>query len=89
MTKTPSRILNEPTGFMGLSSFDVAAIGYLLILSYHLLFLVGLELFSFLIAALAFISLVGVRSKLRQKVIRDYFAFTVSKKIYYKTQGLL
>lgn len=89
MTKTPSRILNEPSGFMGLSSFDVAAIGYLLIMSYHLLILIGFELFSFLIAGLMFISLVGVRSKFRPKVIRDYFTFTLSKTVSFKNKGLL
>lgn len=85
INKNPSRILNENSTFMGLTVFDFAGAGYLLIITHALLAKINLELLSFPILAGAVISLIGIRTKHRKKTIRDYFAFTLTKKINFKT----
>lgn len=81
MNKSPSRILNERIGFLGLSILDIGVIGYTLILSHAFLSLVHLELLAFPITGVTGIALLGVRQKFRAKIIRDYLAAKLSRKI--------
>lgn len=89
INKLPSRTLNENSSFMGLTIFDFAATGYLLILIHTILSKISLELFSFPIIGLMVISLIGIRTKYRTKTIRDFFAYKLTKKINFKPGALL
>ncbi len=84
MKRTPSRLLNERPGIMGLSVVDIGVIGYSLIFSHSILGLVGMELLSFPLVGLLALSLIGVRIKYRPKIIRDFIFFQFSKRIYFK-----
>lgn len=67
-----SRLLNERSGWLGLSIWDLSAIGYILIISHLLLESVGLELLSFLVAGISAGALINIRLRSRPKTIRDY-----------------
>lgn len=84
MNKTPARILNEKTGFLGLTIFDITALGYALILSHEILKFLNLELLSFPLLGLAAFVLLGIRLKYRSKIIRDFVSYLFIKKIYFK-----
>lgn len=84
MTRIPSRLLNEKTGIMGLSVFDIGLLGYLLIFSHTLLSLFNLELIGFLISGFLALALMSVRIKFRPKTIRDYIFFKLTKRISFK-----
>lgn len=83
IARTPLRILNEPAGFMGLTSVDLCLLGYLLVLSHGALERFGLGLLAFAIVALASYSLIAIRLKCRQKFIRDYILSGVGSKVLY------
>ena len=85
MTKSPSRILNEQTTFLGLSVLDLAGLGYFLIISHSLLSMLNAELFSFVLVGFLLFLLIGIRSKYRAKTIRDYLAFKLTKRIFFKS----
>lgn len=85
MTKTPSRILNEQTTFLGLTVLDLAALGYALIITHSLLSNFNLELLSFVIIGFLLFLLIGIRSKYRAKTIRDYLSFKLTKRIFFKS----
>lgn len=82
MTKTPSRILNEKPGFLGLTVLDFAVLGYFLILSHEALASFGVELLSFPLTGMFTVFLIGIRLKHRPKIIRDYSLFKISNRIY-------
>lgn len=85
MTKTPSRILNEQTTFLGLSVLDLAGLGYILIISHAILSRFQVELLSFILVGFLLFLLIGVRSRYRAKTIRDYLAFKLTKRIFFKS----
>lgn len=85
MTKTPSRVLNEQTTFLGLTVLDLASLGYALIITHSLLSSFNLELFSFVIIGFLLFLLIGIRSKYRAKTIRDYLMFKLTKRIFFKS----
>lgn len=89
ITKTPSRILNENTTFLGLTIFDFAGVGYLLIITHTALSKINLELLSFLVAGVVVVFLIGIRSKYRTKTIRDYLTYTLTKRIFLKLGAIL
>lgn len=89
MMKTPSRILNERTSFLGLSVLDLAGLGYSLIISHTILSKLGFELLSFVFVGILLFFLIGVRSKYRAKTIRDYLAFKLTKRIFFKSGVIL
>lgn len=72
MKLQPSRILNEKSGFLGLSVFDLAVLSYLLVAIHSILFPFGLEVVAFLIVGLIGYGLVAVRLRHRKKTIRDF-----------------
>lgn len=82
MNKIPSRILNEKPGFLGLTVIDFAVLGYFLILSHEALASISFELLAFPLTGLLTVFLVGVRLKYRPKVIRDYFLYKLTNRIY-------
>ena len=84
MTKTPSRILNEKSGFLGLSPFDIGIIGYSLIAFNQALSPIGLELLAFPMAAATGIAILQIRLNHRPKIIRDYLSYHLTKRIYFK-----
>lgn len=81
--RTPLRILNEPAGFMGLTSVDLCLLGYLLVISHGALEHFGLGLLAFAIVALASYSLIAVRLKCRRKIIRDFISSALWPKVIY------
>lgn len=72
VTVKGARLLNERVGWWGLSVFDLAALGYFLIILNSLLKPYGLELLAFPVIGLAFIFLLSIRLKSRPKTIRDF-----------------
>ncbi len=86
MTKTPSRILNEKSGFLGLSPFDIGIVGYSLIIFNTMLARIGMELLAFPFAAAGGIAILQIRINHRPKIIRDFLAFNFSKRIFIKGQ---
>lgn len=85
MNYKPSRILNEQTTFIGLSVLDLAGLGYLLIITHSILSKANLELLSFAIVGFLFFILIGIRTKYRSKIIRDYLNFKLTKRIFIKS----
>ena len=75
MTVTPSRSLNEKSGFLGLTPLDLACLGYLLVFSNGLFTSVGLDWVSFIITGMAAYVLISLRLKFRKKVIRDFLKY--------------
>lgn len=74
------RILNERSGFLGLSVFDLAFLGYTLIILNSVLSKFGLELLSFPIVGLISILLIHIRLTRRPKFIRDFLKFYILPK---------
>lgn len=66
-----ARLLNERSGWLGLSVWDLGAVGYVLVISNTLLTSTGFELLSFLIAGAFFLGLLQIRLRSRPKTIRD------------------
>lgn len=66
-----SRLLNERSGWLGLSVWDLATISYILIGANALLRPYGYELFAFPVAGVALFVLINIRLKSRPKTIRD------------------
>ncbi|QDK37917.1 hypothetical protein DOE51_10140 [Bdellovibrio sp. NC01] len=67
-----ARLLNERSGWLGLSVWDLAIVAYTLIIANSLLQPFGFELLAFPIAGIALLFLVNIRLKSRPKTIRDY-----------------
>ncbi len=88
MKKIPSRILNEKPGFLGLTVFDFAVLGYFLILSHGALSKIGFELLAFPLSGLFAVLLIGVRLNHRPKVIRDFLLFKATHHIFSKVRSL-
>lgn len=83
IARTPLRILNEPSGLLGLSSLDLCLLGHLLVLSHGALERFGLGLLAFAIVALASYSLIAIRLKNRRKIIRDFLFSAFGTKVIY------
>lgn len=81
MKFTPSRTLNEPSSFMGLSIWDLSGLGYLLVFSHQALTPFGLEILSFLIAGLSALLILKLRLSGRKRLIRDYLYFLAKRTI--------
>ena len=75
MSVRPSRFLNEKSGFMGLSVWDMAVLGYLLVLLQTFLGPLGFDWVSFSLTAFAGYLLVSIRLRRRRKTIRDFLLF--------------
>ena len=83
-----SRILNEKSGFMGLGVFDLAGIGYFLIITHALLEKVNLEILSFFITFILSILLIQIRLTKRPKYIRDVLKYYLLPKNMNQTKTL-
>lgn len=79
MKFTPSRTLNEPSSFMGLSIWDLSGIGYILVLSHQALVPFGFEILSFLVSGLSTLLILKLRLSGRRKLIRDYLYFLAKR----------
>lgn len=71
----PGRTLNDSSSFFGLGIVDLAGLGYLLVTVNYFLQPLGLEAFSFVIAALFSLVLIRIRNLGRKKVIRDSITY--------------
>lgn len=77
---SPHRILNEKSGFLGLSIWDMAGLAYLLIGLHSILAEFNIEWVSFFIwAALAYI-VVSIRLRCRRKTVRDFFLYQLTSR---------
>ena len=76
-----ARLLNERPGWLGLSIWDLAVVGYTLIISNAILRTFDLELISFVIAGIVFLILLQIRLKSRPKTIRDYLRSKLGSKV--------
>lgn len=83
VSRAPLRILNEPAGFMGLTSIDLCGLGYLLVATHGLLDSLGLGLASFVLVGLFSYALIAIRLKYRRKIIRDFVLSTLGPKVIY------
>lgn len=77
---SPSRFLNEPTGFFGLTALDASVVGYVFILFHAVLDVFNLELLSFGVALLFAYALSVIRLNRRRKSIRDFLRHTFLKR---------
>lgn len=77
---TPARFLNEKSGFWGLSVWDLAALGYLLVSSHSAFSHFDLEVLAFLFTGIIAFGLIGLRLKHRPKTVRDYLKFQLSSR---------
>lgn len=75
----PSRTLNESSSLFGLGIWDLAFLGYGLVLLNELLKPFGLESFSFLVTGLIFLVLIKLRVSGRKKIIRDFIIFKIRR----------
>jgi hypothetical protein len=66
------RLLNERPGWLGLSFWDIAGVGYFLLFSHAVCESVGLPLLSFVLTAFLFLGLLKIRLSSRPKTIRDF-----------------
>lgn len=66
------RLINERTGWYGLSVWDIAGIGYFLVLCHSILEPLGVGFIAFLVTGVLFLGLLSVRLRSRPKTIRDY-----------------
>lgn len=73
-----AKLLNERVGWFGLSVWDLAAVGYSLIIFNAILKPYGLELLSFLFAGFVFLTILRIRLRSRPKTIRDFLRSKVS-----------
>lgn len=76
-----ARLLNERPGWLGLSIWDLGALGYVLILTNACLRPFGLELLSFVTTGVAFLILLQIRLKSRPKTIRDFLKSKLGPRI--------
>jgi len=76
-----ARLLNERSGWLGLSIWDLGGVGYVLILSNTLLRPWGWELLSFVIAGFFFFILLQIRLRSRPKTIRDFLKSKVGSRV--------
>lgn len=75
----PSRTLNEPSSLMGLSIWDVAGLGYVLVLTNQALVPFGLDVISFVITGITALFIMKIRLTGRKKLIRDYVQFFIRR----------
>jgi hypothetical protein len=78
MNIQPSRILNEKSGFLGLSIIDMAVLAYSLVALHSLLLPFGLEIVAFFFVGLIGYGLVAIRLRFRRKTIRDFIRWKCS-----------
>lgn len=67
-----ARLLNERSGWLGLSVWDIVVIVYVMVIANSLLRPWGVEFLSFPIAGLVLIFMINIRLRSRPKTIRDY-----------------
>lgn len=79
MTVRPSRFLNEKSGWMGLSVWDLASLSYVLVFMHSALRHTGWEILSFGIVGLISFFLIQVRLRERPKAIRDCLLYLLRK----------
>jgi hypothetical protein len=68
----PSRFLNEKSGFLGLSVWDLAILGYLLVTLHSFFSSFGLDWAAFAIVSLAAYFLISLRLRFRKRTVRDF-----------------
>lgn len=78
MMVRPSRFLNEKSGFLGLSVFDLAALGYALVFIHPFCAARGLDLLAFIVIGIFAYFLVSLRLRHRPKTIRDFLFSKIS-----------
>lgn len=80
MMVRPSRFLNEKSGFLGLSVFDLAALGYALVFIHPFCAARGLDILAFVAIGILAYFLVSLRLRHRPKTIRDFLFLQLSKR---------
>lgn len=85
----PSRLLNEKSGFLGLSVFDLTIVTFTLVMSHAFFEKIGLGILSFLVAGVVLIALMAVRFGYRRKVIRDFLKFHFSMRGIYDPRRII
>lgn len=80
MSVRPSRFLNEKSGFLGLSVWDMAILGYLLVIAHGALQPLGFDWLAFVICAIAGYLLVSIRLRFRRRTIRDFLLFQLKSR---------
>lgn len=79
------RLLNERPGWLGLSFWDIAGLGYFLLFSHAVCEGLGIEILSFILTGVLFLGLLKVRLSSRPKTIRDFLrSKLVLKPFYFK-----
>lgn len=71
-----SRILNEHSGFLGLSVIDMIVLTAILVIAHECV-----DLLSFPITGVAAFALVGVRLRSRPKTIRDFVTYYLQGRV--------
>lgn len=72
LMQTSGRVLNERSGFFGLSVLDFGVLAYALIGANTVFSRWGLEILAFPVAGLLGVVLVTIRLRFRRKTIRDF-----------------
>lgn len=78
--KQPMRILNEPPAFFGLSIFDLAGLGWCLVITNSLLEPFDLGILSLVATAFLAAALATLRMRYRRKIIRDSVRLILSRR---------
>lgn len=66
------RLINERTGWYGLSVWDIAGIGYFLVIAHSILEPFGFGILAFVATGFLFVGLLSIRLRSRPKTIRDF-----------------
>lgn len=87
MKQQPSRILNEPSNFMGLTTADIMGLSVVFMVFQRGLYFFGLEFLAIIITLVAAIILSIIRMRYRRKIIRDsikyfYYRLILSGFVY-------
>lgn len=77
------RLINERTGWYGLSVWDIAGIGYFLVLAHAVLEPLGLGFVAFVATGLLFLGLLSIRLRSRPKTIRDFLRSKIPHAQFY------
>ena len=79
MKQQPSRILNEPSNFMGLTTADIMGLSVIFMLLQKFLYIFGIEFLAIVFTLVFAIFLSIVRMRYRRKIIRDSVKYFYSK----------
>ena len=75
MKQQPSRILNEPSNFMGLTTTDIMGLSVIFLIFQKFLYIFRLEFLAIIVTLVVAVILSIVRMRFRRKIIRDSFKY--------------